>query len=64
MPGDILKHGDHNDGNFRALLHFRIDAGDVDLQTYLTNAAKNAQYISPYIQNELIYCAGKIIADE
>ena len=62
--GDILKHVDHNDGNFRALLRFRIDAGDADLQTHLTNAAKNAQYISPSIQNELISCAGKLITDE
>lgn len=54
----------HNDGNFRALLRFCIDAGDVNLQHHLETAYKNAQYTSPPIQNEVIVCAGQLITDE
>ena len=61
---NIVTHSGHNDGNFRALLRFRIDAGDADLQHHLETASKNAQYTSPSIQNELIVCAGKLITDE
>ena len=43
-----------NDGNFWALLRFRIDAGDQNLESHLQNAPKNATYISPRIQNEII----------
>ena len=50
--------------NFRALLRFRIDAGDTELQQHLKSASKNAKYTSPSIQNEVIVCAGKLISDE
>ena len=53
-----------NDGNFRALLRFRIDAGDADLHAHLLNAPKNAQYTSPSIQNDIISCAGKILLSQ
>ena len=33
------------DGNFRALLAFRIDAGDTILKKHLLTAGKNATYI-------------------
>jgi hypothetical protein len=39
-----------NDGNFRALLRFRIDAGDVALKEHLQSFVRNAAYISPKIQ--------------
>ena len=42
-----------NDGNFRALLRFRVDAGDNDLQNHLQHAPKNAQYTSPLVQNKI-----------
>lgn len=42
-----------NEGNFRALLKFRIDAGDVMLKQHLESSS-NATYISKRIQNEII----------
>ena len=39
-----------NHGNFRALLNFRVDAGDTVLGEHLKAAAKNATYTSPVIQ--------------
>ena len=38
-----------NDGNFRALLRFRIDAGDAGLEKHLIGGPKNATYTSPDI---------------
>jgi hypothetical protein len=50
-----------NEGNFRALLKFRIDAGDCDLENHLNTASKNATYISPRVQNEIISSCNNII---
>lgn len=43
-----------NDGNFRALLRFRIDSGDSTLQHHLETTGANATYISKTVQNQLI----------
>ena len=43
-----------NQGNFRALLQFRIDAGDEVLKEHLQTADRNAMYTSKEIQNEMI----------
>ncbi|XP_018369527.1 PREDICTED: 52 kDa repressor of the inhibitor of the protein kinase-like [Trachymyrmex cornetzi] len=49
------------EGNFRALLKFRIDAGDTVLQHHLATASSNVTYISKTVQNELIdICKEKI----
>ncbi len=50
-----------NSGNFRALLEFRIDAGDCDLGHLISTAPKNATYTSTTIQNELINIIGDFI---
>ena len=55
-------------GNFQALLEFRIDSGDVKLEERLENAPRNATYRSKTIQNEIIetvgnYISSKIIAE-
>lgn len=50
-----------NEGNFRALLRYRIDGGDKDLERHLKEAPKNAVYTSPHIQNEVINVAGQLI---
>jgi len=42
-----------NDGNFRVLLRFRIDSGDLALNEHLEYCMQNATYISPKIQNEI-----------
>ena len=51
------------EGNFRALLKFRIDAGDVTLEKHLSEGKSNATYISKTTQNELITAAGMEIRD-
>ena len=43
-----------NPGNFKALLQFRVDAGDKDLELHMKTASKNATYCSVTIQNEII----------
>jgi hypothetical protein len=43
-----------NDGNFQALLRLRISAGDKVLEDHSLQLAKNAQYTSPKIQNEIL----------
>ena len=43
-----------NPGNFKALLQFRVDDGDKDLELHMKTAPKNATYCSATIQNEII----------
>ena len=44
-----------NDGNFRALLRFRVrGGGDKELANHLKNAPRNTSYLSADIQNEII----------
>ena len=55
-------------GNFQALLAFRIDSGDETLKEHLENAPRNATYRSKTIQNEIIetvgaYILSKIVAE-
>ena len=53
-----------NLGNFRSLLEFRIDAGDIVLADHFKTAPANAQYNSPQIQNDLISCTGEWIREQ
>lgn len=50
-----------NEGNFREILKFRVDAGDTDLADHLKNTAANATYISKTVQNEIIEICGEEI---
>lgn len=50
-----------NEGNFRALLRFRASSGDVVLRNHLENGSKNAMYLSPKIQNEIIGACNDIL---
>jgi len=43
-----------NDGNFRCLLRFRANNGEIDLKEHLEMSDLNAMYTSPQIQNEII----------
>jgi hypothetical protein len=68
LSGVILKRelpdGDPavNDGNFRALLRLRIDAGDVALKEHLQSSMRNTTYISQKNQNEIVAsCGDKIV---
>ena len=51
-------------GLFQNLLNFQIKRGDTILREYLNTAAKNARYTSAPIQNQLIECAGNVIANK
>ena len=53
-----------NEGNFRALLQYRIESGDSVLQNHLQNTGKNASYISNTAQNGLIKSAGTVIQNK
>jgi hypothetical protein len=44
----------YTEGNFRALLQLMVDCGDVTLQVHIENAKKNATYLSPSSQNNII----------
>ena len=48
------------DGNFRALLRFRADINN-DLRQNIINCPRNASYLSPDIQNEIINICGQLI---
>ena len=58
---DESVYGDINQGNFRALLAFRVDCGDKVLESHLTSSGRNATYISKTTQNELISCIGELM---
>lgn len=52
---------EENEGNFRALLRTRINAGDATLKEHFKTCGKNATYISWTIQNEIIEACDEII---
>ncbi|XP_076065299.1 zinc finger MYM-type protein 1-like [Oratosquilla oratoria] len=52
-----------NDGNFRALLRYRIRAGDDTLKRHIEEHKGNASYLSPDIQNALLSAAGSLVQD-
>lgn len=52
---------DHHLGKFRALLNFRVEAGDAALEQHHTSCKKNATYISKTVPNELLLCMGQFI---
>ena len=53
-----------NDWNFRVLLCFRIDARDVALKEHLESCMRNASYISPKTQNEIVATCGDMIFED
>ena len=53
-----------NDGLFRQLLRFRMEAGDSTLADHVKTAAKNATYCSKTVQNEIILTAGDILREK
>jgi hypothetical protein len=50
-------------GIFDDLIQMRIEAGDQYLQNHIEKVNRNAIYISPQIQNEIININGKVIRD-
>lgn len=63
-----LSESSKNDGNFRALLRFYINAtkvsGDNSHVLVRENCKKNAQYISWNIQNQIVDACFKIISEK
>lgn len=56
-----LEEPAHNDGNFRSLLRYRANFGDLTLKKHLIESSCNAMYTSPTIQNELIDSYAQLI---
>ena len=50
-------------GNFKNLLNFCIDAGDIALKEHLETASKNASYISKTTQNQLLDCVKEYVEE-
>ena len=62
---DVESNPDANHrGNFWALLHFRIDARDTELEEHLVTDARNTTYTSPGIQNQIVRILGGHIRDQ
>jgi hypothetical protein len=57
LPCEVNLH----QGNFKTLIAFRAEAGDAVLAKHLQTCAKNASYLSPRIQNELIILSAHIV---
>ena len=62
-PISVDEEPEENDGNFRSLLRFRSKT-DNDLKQALTSSNRNAQYLSPLIQNEIIDICNNLILKE
>ena len=50
-----------NEGNFRSLLRFRMRGGDKPLTDHVLKEPRNAQYVSPEMQNEILDAASQLI---
>ena len=48
-------------GNFRALLQFRVSAGDTVLRDHLAQSSRNATYTSSRIQNQILDILGSTV---
>ena len=59
----IAKHDGKQQGDFRALVDFRVDAGDVKLKGHLENMKRNETYLSKTTQNQLIEACAKFIRE-
>ena len=60
---DVNKPTSASEGNFRALLAFRVEAGDRTLKQHLATAGRNATYLSKTSQNELIRLCGDVVSE-
>lgn len=52
------------DGKFRALLRLRANSADENLRRHVINCARNASYISPKIQNEVLQTCSDIVTED
>ena len=61
--GEVLSKPSHNDGNFRALIRYTVEAGDEKLGEHLKKAPKNASYVSKTTQNEILSLSTDLIKE-
>lgn len=59
-----LRGKELHEGLFEDLIKLKIQSGDVSLKAHSESCAKNATYMSPQIQNELINIAGDVIRED
>jgi len=52
------------DGKLRALLRFRANSGDNALKNHVINSPRNATYVSPAIQNEILQVCSGIVEQQ
>ena len=60
---DDSNHSEKQQGNFRTLVDFRVDAGDVKLKEHLEIMKRNETYLSKTTQNQLIEATAKFIRE-
>ena len=58
---DDLTQDSEQQGNFKDLIDFRIESGDIKLKEHLETASKNLTYLSKTTQNQLISTTSKFI---
>lgn len=58
---DLTSSHPDNEGNFKALLRFKVQAGDKVLEQHITSCAKNATYTSWNVQNQILDACNQII---
>lgn len=51
-----------HEGILEDLIQLKIDSGDCDLERFTKEGKKNARYLSPTIQNELICLCGNVVS--
>ncbi|XP_030762677.1 zinc finger MYM-type protein 1-like [Sitophilus oryzae] len=59
-----LRGKELHEGVFEDLIKLKIEAGAQNLKTHLEKGAKNAAYLSPQIQNEIIDLCGEVIRED
>jgi len=59
-----LRGKNSNEGNFKDLLQFRVQAGDLVLKNHLEEGAHNAQYTSIRTEHQIIEICENLLAND
>ena len=63
LRGNWCKEKAEEDGNFNFFVNWKAKDNN-DLAVHLKNAPRNARYLSPLVQNQLIECLGNVIREK
>lgn len=63
LRGNWCKEKMEEDGNFNFFVNWKAQDNN-DLAAHLKNAPRNARYLSPRVQNQLIECLGNVIREK